>query len=117
MGHVSHKSEPTIQVIPADKAKIRKIWITALILAVLTAIEFLFAFTIPRGIPLIIIFVVLTFVKSFYIVAEFMHLKHEVKLLIWSVLIPCLFIAWLVVALLTEGNAVFNLRMWVQTWF
>jgi hypothetical protein len=34
-----------------------------------------------------------------------MHLKHEVKILIWAVLFPVITIAWLLVALLLEGGA------------
>lgn len=56
------------------------------------------------------IFLGLTVVKAFYIVGEFMHLKHEVKALIWSVLIPTLFIVWLVIALIVEGGSIFSLH-------
>ena len=58
----------------------------------------------------VFIFLGLTVVKAFYIVGEFMHLKHEVKALIWSVLIPTLFIVWLVIALIVEGGSIFNLH-------
>jgi cytochrome c oxidase subunit IV len=50
------------------------------------------------------IFSGMTIVKAFYIVGEFMHLKHEVKTLIWMVLIPTLFVVWLLVALMYEGG-------------
>ena len=52
----------------------------------------------------------MTFVKAFYIVSEFMHLGHEVKALIWTVVTPVVFIIWLVVALLMEGSSVYMLR-------
>ncbi len=110
MGHGHHTTAHAPQVLPKDKEKIKKIWMTALILAVVTAIEFLLAFTMERGVLLTSIFVLLTFVKSFYIVAEFMHLKYETKTLIWSIVIPTLFIVWLVVALLVEGNAILYFR-------
>lgn len=57
------------------------------------------------------VFVGLTFVKAFYIVGEFMHLKHEVKTLIWSVVIPTMFIVWLVIALLYEGGSGLSSRL------
>ncbi|MFN3403572.1 MAG: cytochrome C oxidase subunit IV family protein [Cytophagaceae bacterium] len=110
MGHGHHHTAFEPQVLPKDYAKIRKIWVTAGILAFVTAIEFALAFTMSRGALLTTIFVLLTFVKSFYIVGEFMHLKYEVKTLIWSIIIPCLFIVWLIVALLIEGNAILYLR-------
>jgi cytochrome c oxidase subunit IV len=50
------------------------------------------------------IFCGMTIVKAFYIVGEFMHLKHEVKSLIWMVLIPTIFVVWLLVALIYEGG-------------
>jgi cytochrome c oxidase subunit IV len=99
-----------IVVTPPDKERIRKIWRVALILGVVTAIEFLCAFTMPRGVLLIAVFIGLTIVKAFYIVGEFMHLKHEVKVLIWSILIPVVFIIWLIIALLVEGNSILILR-------
>ncbi|WP_345268130.1 cytochrome C oxidase subunit IV family protein [Nibrella viscosa] len=86
------------------------IWRTFWILAGITALEFLIAFTMPAGTLRIAIFCGMTIVKAFYIVGEFMHLKHEVKSLIWSILLPCLFVVWLLVALLVEGGSIFGLR-------
>lgn len=113
MGHGLHEQTTAPTVLPRDKSKILSIWRTALILAVITGIEFLLAFTMTRGVFLTVIFVALTLVKAFYIVAEFMHLKYEVKVLIWSIILPILFIVWLIVALLAEGSAIFDLR---ETW-
>jgi len=98
-----------IVVKPVDKSKVRKIWKIAIILGIVTSIEFLLAFTMPRGVLLYIIFVGLTLVKAFYIVSEFMHLKYEVKSLIWSILLPTILAIWLIVALLAEGDAVLNI--------
>lgn len=99
-----------IQIAPPDKAKIKKIWMTALFLGVVTAIEFVFAFTMQASVLRTSIFVGLTLVKAFYIVSEFMHLKYEVKVLIWSILIPTIFIVWLLLALLIEGESIFMIR-------
>lgn len=95
---------------PADNAKIKKLWTIAGYLFVLTVIEFAFAYILPRGVLLYTIFVTLTLVKAFYIVGEFMHLKYEVKVLIWSIVIPCIFVVWLVIALIYEGGAIFSVR-------
>jgi cytochrome c oxidase subunit 4 len=46
----------------------------------------------------------MTIVKAFYIVGEFMHLKHEVKTLIWAILLPAIFVVWLLIALIYEGG-------------
>jgi cytochrome c oxidase subunit IV len=58
----------------------------------------------PSSTLRVAIFSGMTIVKAFYIVGEFMHLKHEVKTLIWMVLIPTLFVVWLLAALMFEGG-------------
>ncbi|GAB3539195.1 cytochrome C oxidase subunit IV family protein [Spirosoma fluminis] len=86
------------------------IWRTFIILSVITAFEFALAYLMHAGTLRTSIFVGMTLVKAFYIVGEFMHLKHEVKSLIWAITLPVLFIVWLLVALLTEGGSIFQLR-------
>ncbi|MCP1381420.1 cytochrome C oxidase subunit IV family protein [Runella salmonicolor] len=88
----------------------KAIWRTFWILLILTAVEFLIAFTLEAGPLKTAIFVGMTIVKAFYIVGEFMHLKHEVKSLIWAILIPCIFVVWLLIALMREGGSIFDLR-------
>lgn len=99
-----------IQVIPEDKAKTRKILRVALILGLVTAVEFVIAFTISAGAFKTFIFIALTIVKAFYIVAEFMHLGHEKKSLKWSILLPTIFIIFLIFILMYQGAAIFDLR-------
>lgn len=105
---------PKVVVTPADPAKIKKIWQIALLLAIVTAIEFVFAFTMPRGVLLYAIFIGLTLVKAFYIISEFMHLKHEVKFLIWSIGLPVIFVIWLIIALLYEGGYIYSIREYFE---
>ncbi|GAB2783166.1 hypothetical protein GCM10027275_28820 [Rhabdobacter roseus] len=88
----------------------KKIWRTFWILSGVTALEFLIAFTLHAGLLKVSIFIGLTIVKAFYIVGEFMHLKHEVKSLIWSILLPCIFVVWLLIALIWEGGSIFAVR-------
>lgn len=94
----------------AGAAQRKAIWRTFWILLVITGFEFLIAFTLHAGPLKTAIFVGMTIVKAFYIVGEFMHLKHEVKSLIWTILIPCIFVVWLLIALLYEGGAIFEIR-------
>jgi cytochrome c oxidase subunit IV len=108
MGQLDETS--TVAYQPADKSKIKKLWKIAGILAIVTAIEFAFAIVLPRGALLYFTFIALTIVKAFYIVAEFMHLKGEVKTLIWSILIPIVFVIWLIIALLAEGASISELK-------
>lgn len=106
MGHAQHAHSAEVQ--PRDPAKVKQILKVTLILAVLTAIEFILAFAVSRGYLLTTVFVLLTFVKTFYIVGEFMHLKYETKILIWAIILPTLFIMWLILAMLIESNHMFE---------
>lgn len=101
--HHVHNQDPE-----AGAEQRKAIWKTFWILLIITALEFLIAFTIPHGTLKVTIFIVMTIVKAFYIVGEFMHLKHETKTLIWSIIVPVIFVAWLILALLLEGNAIFE---------
>ena len=117
MGHAHNDHTAEITILPPDKAKIRRIWMTTLFLALATSVEFIVAFAMEAGAPKTAIFVILTFYKTFYIVGEFMHLRYEVKFLIWSIILPVSFICWLITAMLAEGQSVEVLRNWVLTWF
>lgn len=105
---------------PGDKpgaGQRRLIIKTALILSALTALEFAIAFTwediteamgMQRDTGLMIknaTFMILTVFKAFYIVAEFMHMKYEIKRLIYTILVPFIFIVWLIIALIYEGGS------------
>ena len=103
---MAHAEETHVNVLPPDRQKIKKLWSVAGILGIITAIEFLIAFTMPHGPLKTAIFVGLTIVKAAYIVGEFMHLKYETKVLFWSILIPIVFIAWMLVAFVYEGSAI-----------
>ncbi len=70
------------------------------------ALEFVFVFVMDAGTLRNTTFIVLTIFKAFFIVAEFMHLKHETKGLIWTILIPMGLLIWLLVALVSEGSYV-----------
>jgi cytochrome c oxidase subunit IV len=101
MAHHAH--EPEVQVLPPDREKIKKLWKVAGILGAITALEFLIAFTMPHGLAKTSIFVIMTIIKAGYIVGEFMHLRYEVKVLFWSILIPIAFIVWMLIAFVYEG--------------
>ena len=100
---MAHAQEPQVTVIPPDKEKIKKLWTVAGILLFVTIIEFIIAFTMGHGTLKTAIFVGLTIVKAAYIVGEFMHLRYEVKVLLWSILIPIIFVVWMLVAFVYEG--------------
>ena len=89
----------------------RKIYVTTGILSLLTAIEFIIAFSMGSGTARLAIFLIMTLVKAFYIVSVFMHLGEEVKRLIWSIMIPFCFIIWLLIAMSKEGESYGNLAL------
>ena len=105
-----HSEEPQIQIAPENKEKTKKLWRVALILGIVTAIEFVFAFTLSAGHLKTSIFVALTIVKAGYIVGEFMHLAHETRMLFYSILIPMVFVVWFLVAMIYEGLSILGGR-------
>jgi cytochrome c oxidase subunit 4 len=110
---MAHSEETVhVNVLPPDKAKIKKLWMTALILGIITAFEFAVAFLVPHEYKdaRVWIFILMTIVKAAYIVGEFMHLRYEVKVLIWSILIPMVFVVWMLVAFVYEGMAINAVR-------
>ena len=101
--------EPQVTVLPPDTEKIKKLWRVAGILLAVTIVEFVIAFTMPHGPAKTFLFVILTIVKAGYIVGEFMHLRHEVKVLFWAVLIPMIFVVWMLVAFVYEGTKIIRI--------
>lgn len=93
----------------------KKIWQVFGILLGITAVEFLIAlYLVPHNLiphswanPL---YIVLTLFKAFYIVAYFMHLKFEKVGMVYSILVPIMFIIGLILVLTNEGNHWFNFR-------
>lgn len=89
---------------------VKKIWRVFWILLVITSVEVALAFLhLETGFPsklfLNSIFIALTLLKAFYIVAEFMHLGQEVKNLIMTVLFPLLLFVWFIIAFLMDGDS------------
>ena len=54
--------------------------------------------------------IILMMAKAFYIVAYFMHLKHELKNLIMTIVVPLGLFIWFIIAFLWDGNSFRNLR-------
>jgi cytochrome c oxidase subunit IV len=64
----------------------------------------------PSRLVLNAIYVSLTMVKAFFIVAEFMHLRHEIKNLILTIMIPLMLFVWFIIAFLADGDSWKNMR-------
>jgi cytochrome c oxidase subunit IV len=82
----------------------------------ITAIEFFIALVlIPRGVfgqnIANVIYIALTLLKAFYIVAYFMHLKFEKLGLIYAIIVPLVFIIFFIIWMLYEGNFWMHIRL------
>lgn len=99
--------EQGLHVIHSTK---KEIWRVFFILLAITILEFLIALTpsvravLGKGV-IVGIFFFLTILKAFYIVGYFMHLKHEKLNMAYTILIPLMFIAYLITLLMYEGGA------------
>ena len=87
----------------------KKIWQVFFYLLGITAIEFFIAlYMIPKGLVGHgmgnFIYIVLTLVKAFYIVAYFMHLKFEKFALKTGITVSLIFIIYFIVLMLIEGS-------------
>jgi caa(3)-type oxidase subunit IV len=85
------------------------IWRVFFILLGITVIEFIFALYLSPKYPAIRsvvnpIYIVLTLLKAFFIVAYFMHLKFEKTGLILAIGVPTLFIIGLILVLTNESH-------------
>ncbi len=95
----------------------KEIWKVTIILSVLTIIELALGFWM-MGMPLESslrlavkgAIVILMLAKAFYIVAYFMHLKHEIKNLIMTIVVPLALFIWFITAFLFDGNSFRHLR-------
>jgi len=110
--HEAHNAEAV--------AEIKKVTI---ILTVFTIIELILGFWMismtSAGLKLAVkgAIVILMMAKAFYIVAYFMHLKHEVKNLIMTIVVPLLLFLWFIGAFLWDGNSFRNLRNNYDSYF
>jgi len=96
------------------------IWRIFIVLLIITVLEFIIALTPglrqselhPHGLipnnAVVGIFLGLTVLKAFYIVGYFMHLKMERINMIYTVLLPLLFIMYLITLLIIEGTGSFR---------
>ena len=96
----------------------KEIWKVTGILTVLTIVELALGFYM-MNVPLEEqskrsfikgVIIILMISKAFYIIAYFMHMKHEVKNLIMTTAVPLTLFIWFIIAFLYEGNSYKNLR-------
>jgi len=99
---------------------VKEIWRVTIILSVLTIVELALGFwmtTMPfEGLERHLIkgvILILMIAKAFYIVGYFMHLKHEIRNLIMTIVVPLFLFVWFIIAFLSDGNSFKNNK---NTW-
>lgn len=86
-----------------------KIWRVFFYLLFLTGLEFFIALAlvhpghIEKGLAVNTVYILLTLVKAYYIVAYFMHLKFEKRVFIGVITLSMFFIVYFIVLMLIEG--------------
>lgn len=93
----------------------KAIWRTFWILLGITCVELVVGMFIAphyHSLKLMfnILYIIFTGAKAFYIIAEFMHLRHEIKNMIMTIAVPALLFVWFIAAFLWDGNSYKNLR-------
>jgi cytochrome c oxidase subunit IV len=94
----------------------KAIWRTFWILLIITCIELVIGMFIAPNFPheskiwFNILYIIFTAAKAFYIIAEFMHLKHEIKNMVMTIVVPALLFVWFIGAFLWDGSSYRHLR-------
>jgi len=97
----------------------KEIWKITWILSALTIIELALGFwmyfshgTMSGSMVMFLkgTILILMMVKAFYIVSYFMHLKHEIRNMIMTIVVPLLLFIWFIAAFLYDGNSFKTLR-------
>lgn len=94
----------------------KEIYRVTIILSILTIIELALGYSMYyiqnqlaihfiKGVILI-----LMLAKAFYIVGYFMHLKHELRNMIMTIVVPLMLFIWFIVAFLADGDSFNNLK-------
>lgn len=100
-------------------SQVSAVWRSTLWLSIITVVEVALALVwmyhlYPNGggpkLWLNSIFIVMSLLKAYFIVGEFMHIRYETRALTLTILVPTLFLVWFLVAFLWEGAAWLDMR-------
>lgn len=89
------------------------VWKTTILLSIVTIVEVVFAifyekYLIPKGWSLGILrlfLIVMSLLKAGYIMSVFMHVKHEKRAFILSILVPFTLLIWMIISFLMDGDS------------
>ena len=94
----------------------KEIYRVTIILSVLTLIELALGYSmyyIQNQVTIHFIkgaIIILMLAKAFYIVGYFMHLKHELRNMIMTIVVPLMLFIWFIIAFLADGSSFNNLK-------
>jgi len=101
------------------KSQKSAVWRATLILSVATIVEITIALLhyhevgffhgMSKGI-ISSLMIILSLLKAFFIVGEFMHIKYEMRALALTILVPLVFLVYGVIMFMWEGSAWLALR-------
>ncbi len=103
---------------PAEKFEAQnEVKKVTIILSVLTLVELALGFLMYKSFPdpgfarnfIKGVIIILMLAKAYYIVAYFMHLGHELKNLIMTIVVPLVLFVWFIIAFLYDGHS-FNVN-------
>ena len=98
------------------KSQVAAVWKATAILSIITIVEVGFAlwwyYNMGDANKIVInsLMIIMSLLKAYFIVAEFMHVKYETRALAITILAPTMFLIWFIIAFLWEGGAWLNLR-------
>lgn len=116
-----HHISEEITFHPEHSGSTRRIWVTLVILSVITLVELmlgLWLYNIHKqpsyssGLVLFIkgAMIILTIAKAWYIVAVFMHLGDEIKNFVMTIIMPLTLFVWFIAAFIWDGSSWKNMR-------
>jgi cytochrome c oxidase subunit IV len=90
-----------------------QIWKTFWILFAFTIVDIILYFILLSNHSMLKnwVFIILGVVKAYYIVGIFMHMKFEKKSLMYMIVVPMVFVIFLVALMLVEGDFTNLLRL------
>jgi len=105
--HIEGEYIPETYVPHAESHGTKGLWFIFWVLLGITVVDFIFYFAMEPGLVRNIIFVFFGIVKAYFIIGTFMHMKFEARFLRLMIVIPAvIFLSYLVLLLLIEGNYV-----------
>jgi cytochrome c oxidase subunit IV len=121
--HDNHHSEPAVNHLAMDQHTYNHhksdVFKTTIILSIITIVEVGFAlyydaYLVPQGWDknlLRVFLVVASLLKAYWIMAVFMHVKHERKAMVLTITLPFTLLIWMIISFIWEGNSWSNNRI------